>query len=109
MKQLILETINRFKENIINAGTLAVNEVLYLDYAFEVDHITFNIDYSDALQKYDVYNCEITFNYGNPNGEPWYRGNIISINNIPEYKLDDINYLYGIFYGYFCAKEQEEK
>ena len=109
MKQLILNTMNQFKDNLIKAGELAVREIFYSDYAFEIDNITFNIDYSDTLQDYDIYDCTIIFNYGNPSGKPWYRGNKISINNIPEYKLDDINYLYGIFYGYFSALEQVEK
>ncbi len=109
MQQPILKTINQFKDNLIEAGELAVREIFYSDYAFEIENITFSIDYSDELQKYDTYDCTITFNYGNPEGKPWYRGHKINVNNIPEYKLDNINFLYGIFYGYFCALEQAEK
>ena len=105
MKYSILNTINQFKDNLIKAGELAVREILCTSYTVEIDDITFNIDYDETKQMYATYDCAIVFNYGNPNGEPWYRGKKISINTIPEYKLDDINYLYGLFYGYFIALE----
>jgi hypothetical protein len=109
MEHHIIKTMNQFKDNIIKAGMLAVKETLYTTYDFEIESINFNIDYREESDTYDVYDCKIAFNYGNPSGKPWYRGNNISINNIPEYKLDDINYLYGIFYGYFSALEQVER
>lgn len=109
VKHSILEAMNQFKDNIIKAGTLAVKELFYTTYDFEIENIAFDIDYRESSDMYDAYDCKITFNYGNPNGKPWYRGNIISVNNILEYKLDDINYLYGLFYGYFSAIGQEEK
>ena len=109
MEHHIIKIMSQFKDNIIKAGMLAVKEVLYSSYEFEVVSITFNIDYSETTENYEFYSCDIKFNYGNPKGDPWYRENSISINNIPEYKLDDINYLYGVFCGYFCKIEQIEE
>ena len=104
---LVRKIMNQFKDNLIKAGEIAVKEVFYIYYAFEIENITFNVDYSDTDDAYEFYNCTITFSYGNPQGDTWYRGNSISINNIQEYNLDDINYLYGLFYGYFSALELE--
>lgn len=109
MKDSIIKTMNQFKDNIVKAGMLAVKETLYTTYDFEIESINFNIDYNETTENYEFYCCDIKFNYGNPKGDPWYRENKISISNIPEYKLDDINYLYGIFYGYFSALEQVER
>ena len=109
MEHNIVKTMNQFKDNIIKAGMLAVKETLYTTYDFEIESISFDIDYNETTENYEFYCCNIKFNYGNPSGKPWYRGNKISISNIPEYKLDDMDYLYGIFYGYFSALEQAER
>lgn len=109
MEHRIIKTMNQFKDNIIKAGMLAVKETMYLSYEFEIVDISFGIDYNETTENYEFYCCNIKFNYGNPKGDPWYRGNKISISNIPEYKLDDMDYLYGIFYGYFSALEQAER
>ena len=108
MEHRIVKTMNQFKNNIIKAGMLAVKETMYLSYEFEIVDISFSIDYNETTENYEFYCCDIKFNYGNPKGDPWYHGNKISISNIPEYKLDDIDYLYGIFYGYFSALERAE-
>ncbi len=109
MKNSVIKTINQFKDNLFKASELAVKEVVCTSYSVEIESITFNIDYSGASDSYEVYDCTVVINYGDPSGEPWYRGNSISINNIPEYKLEDINYLYGLFYGYFSMVEQSEE
>ena len=108
MKQFIIKTMNQFKDNLIKAGTLAIDIIFCSDYIFELDNITFNIDYDGTSQMYEVCDCTITFNYGSPNGEPWYRENKIDITNFSEYNLDDMNYLYGLFYGYFSSIEQAQ-
>ena len=107
MRDSVIKTMNQVKDNLFKAGELAVKETMFVYYAFEIESITFNIDYSETSDAYEFYNCTVVFNYGNPEGDPWYRGKSISINSIPEYKLDDINYLYGLFYGYFSALELE--
>ena len=70
MRDSVIKTMNQFKDNLFKAGELAVRETMFVYYSLEIESITFNIDYSETSDAYEFYSCTITFNYGNPEGDP---------------------------------------
>lgn len=91
--------IKKYHDIIVTAGSQAVSELIGTNSFFEVNYIKFDFDYDSETDTEELSLLYISCNFGRANGEqPQYYEEFV-LYNIPVYKLDDLCFLYGFFFG----------
>lgn len=91
--------IKKYHDIIVTAGSQAVSELIGTNSFFEVNYIKFDFDYDSETDIYEPSMLYISCNFGMENGEkPQYTEEFV-LYDIPVYKLDSLDFLYGFFFG----------
>lgn len=91
--------IKKYHDIIVTAGIQAVSELIGTNSFFEVNYIKFDFDYDSETDIEELSLLYISCNFGRANGEqPQYTQEFV-LYNIPIYKLDSLDFLYGFFFG----------
>ena len=91
--------IKKYHDIIVTAGSQAVSEWIGTGSFFEINNIKFSFDYDDKTDTEELVLLYIDCNFGMANGEkPQYNKEFV-LYNIPVYKLENLDFLYGFFFG----------
>ena len=102
----MIKEMNKYKDILTEAGNIAAREVYGRDYHFELHDIRFSIDYDDTTDGNEISLIDIDGSVGIENDNNSWKRIHITLYNIKDYAIDNVQYLKGVLFGYLQAKEE---
>lgn len=95
----IKDEIKKYHDIILTAGSQAVSELIGIDSFFEIGDISFNFAYNDETGTDEFVLLYLNCSFGKTEDINSQYSKEFVLYSIPVYKLDNLDFLYGFFFG----------